>query len=489
MPLPKTLVRGMTAQLAGQTLGAIARGLVILLLTRVFLEPGEYGLLFFAISVLGVAVLVANLGFAGSTARYLAEYRERAPSQVPHVLRTGLRYNLLTISLVGVTLLLVGETVARLLGEPRLAPFLVAGVGYVVFQSLQKYVSLSFQGFNRVTWSAVVGAVRNTSLVVFVVVFLLLGYGALGALYGYVAAAALGTVVGLVVLYRRFYTEYRTSDSREAGLTRRVLGYSVPLTLTQGANVLDRRVDTVLVGFFLGPVSVGFYTLGKQITEFAIIPATSLGFTIAPTYGEQKANEELQRAARIYETTFRHTLAVYAPAAAGILLVADPTIRFVFGTDYLGAVPVLQVFSVYVLLRAIDKITNDGLDFLGRARARAVAKGGTAAANFLLNLAMIPLFGVAGAAIATVLTTGVLVGVEIYIVHGELPLSITRLVRPLGVVGLTTGGMALVVATLLPYVSGVPSLVVVVLTGVVVWAGLAAASGLLDVQQVRSALG
>lgn len=487
--LRKTVLQGGTVQLVGRVINALTKGLVILLLTRLFLQPDEYGLLFFAISILGVAGLFASLGFAGSVARYLAEYRHEAPSQIPHILSTGLRYNLLAISVVGISLLLTADLIAQTLGEPRLSPLLLVGIGYVVFQSLKKFASLSFQGFNRVMLSAVVGIVSNIFLVVFVIGFLLLGFGTLGALAGYVVASGVGVVVGLAILYRQFYAEYRTSASPEPGLSRRIVEYSLPLTLTRSANTLDRRIDVVLIGYFLTPVAVGFYTLGKQITEFVIIPATALGFTIAPNYGEQKAKENLSRAARVYETTFRHTLSVYLPAAAGMLLIAGPAIRIVFGANYLGAVPVVQVFSVYVILRAIEKITSDGLDYLGRAQARASVKGGTAAANFFLNLVMIPLFGIVGAAIATVLTTSLLVGGEVYIVYTELPLSPTRLVRPLGVVGFTTGGMAVVVAALLPYVSGIVSLLGVVLAGGIMWAGLAIVSGLFDIEHIRSILG
>lgn len=489
MSLRQTIVRGMAAQVTAQTLKAVSKGLIVLLLTRVFLQPAEYGLLFLALSVLGVAQLFSNLGFAGSVAKYLAEYRETDPSQVRYILRTGLKYNLLAISVVGVALLLAADRIAEVLGEPRLALFLVVGIGYVAFHSIRKFATLSFQGFNRVTWSAVVGAVSSVSLVVFVVSFLFLGFGVIGALLGYVFSSALAAAFGLTVLYRRFYTHHRPAETPESGLSRRVLGYSLPLTMTRGANVLDRRVDTVLIGFFLAPVSVGFYTLGKQITEFVVIPASSLGFTIAPAYGEQKASGNLNRAAQIYESTLKHTVSVYTPAAAGLLLLAEPTIRFIFGADYLGAVPVIQVFSIYVLLRAIDKITNDGLDYLGRARARAVVKGVAAVGNFLLNLVMIPLLGIEGAAIASVLSTTLLVGVEVYIIHVELPISTGRLGGWLGFVGLTTGGMALVVGILQPYITDIVSLLGVVLTGIVVWAALATVTGLLDAGEVRSAFG
>lgn len=460
----------------------------MILLTRFFLEPDQYGLLFFAISVLGIAVLCSSLGLAKSAARYVTEYRETDPSQVPHILRTALGYNVVMILIVTATLAIFHEPIAAALNEPGLGPFLLVGIGYVALLSLQKFSTLLFQGFNRVTWSAIVASIGNVSIVVFIVAFLLLGFGTIGALLGYIVGYGIAAVSGLSILYLKFYTDYEAAATPESGLSRRILEYNVPLTATRGANVLDKRIDTVLVGYFLTTTAVGYYTLGKQITEFVIAPATSLGFAVSPALGEQKASDDMERAARLYETTLEYTLTFYAPAAAGLFIVAEPAIRHVFGADYLGAVPVLQVFSVYALLRAVDKITSDGLDYLGRARERAIVKGATSTGNFALNLVLIPIFGVVGATVATVITYGVMVAIELVLVYRELTLSVVRLARAAVLVGVVTAGMILTVVPLSSMISGLLTLIGVILTGVGVWILLSVTTGLVNIRQLRSAL-
>ncbi|MFC7045718.1 flippase [Halobacteriaceae archaeon GCM10025711] len=483
------IVRGLKATFLARIVRVAANGALVVVLTRVFLDPDQYGLLFFAISVFGVALLFSDLGFAKSAARYVAEYKETDPRQVPHIIRTGLQVNLATILLVGAVFLVFGDRLAHLLGEPRSAHLLVLGAVYVAARSLNTFTTLLFQGFGRVEWSAVVGIASNLGKLAFVLGFVALGFGVFGAIVGYVVAYAVGAAVGLVALYRLFYATYDQADDAEDGLTGRVLRYSVPLTATKGAGVLDKRVDTILVGYFLNPAAVGFYTLGKQVADFVIAPASSLGFTISPLYSERKTNDGLERAARTYETALEYVLLLYVPAAIGIVAVAGPGVRLVFGSDYAGAIPVVQVFSVYVVLRAIDKITNDGLDYLGRARARAYAKSGTAGANFLLNLVLIPTLGVVGAAVATVVTYAAMVSINVYLIHQELAFSSGRLLRTgLQICGVSAlMGVSLFFA--LPHVNGVVSLVGVVLLGVGVWAALSILSGLLDVRQVFSMFG
>lgn len=487
MSLTQRIASGFRAMLAAQVVSTVSKGLLILLLTRVFLPPEEYGLLFLAISILSLLLLFSNLGFAKSGARYLAEFREDDPTQVPVILRTALRYTLLSTLIVCVVLVVTSDWIATFLDEPGLTPLLVIGAGYVAANTLFTFLQLSFQGFNRVEWSAIIGATSSLGVILVAVGLLLLGFGIEGVLVGYVMGSLAAAGLGGIVMYRRFYSAYDAGDP-EPGLKRRILRYSVPLTATRGANKLDKQVDTVLVGYFLNPAAVGFYSLGKQISDFLIVPATSLGFSVSPTYGEQKAKETLEDAASIYERTFTLVVALYVPAAVGLALVADPAIPLVFGQEYAGAVPIVQVFGAYVLLRAVDKITNDGLDYLGRAKARASIKGGVSVGNFVLNLVMIPALGVVGAAVATVLTYAVLVGAELYIIRDELGVSVRTLTGRVIHVSAVALGMAVVVLELLPHVSGLTSLFGVIATGGIVWLALVEASGLVDVRGLVSQL-
>jgi O-antigen/teichoic acid export membrane protein len=181
-------------------------------------------------------------------------------------------------------------------------------------------------------------------------------------------------------------------------------------------------------------------------------------------------------------------LLLYIPAAVGIVLVAEPAIRIVFGGEYLAAVPVLQLFAVFVVVRAIHKITGNGLDFLGLARVRAIARGCTAVGNVALNLVLIPQFGIVGAAIATLVTYTAYTAVNVYYIHRELSLRLGYLLGQAGritVIALLMGG---VVSLVTPHVASLATLLVAIGTGIFVWAVLSVVSGLLDPTEVRSFL-
>ncbi len=485
MSLSQRISRGLKATLLSRVIQAITNAALIIVLARYLLGPDGYGLLYFALSVIGVVAIFASAGLPKSTARYVNTYLEEDPSQISPILRRSALYIGVLAVCVGIALSVGNEWLAAALNEPELASFLVLGVVYVFFRAFNQYCILAFQGFNRVDWSAAMGIIENITRLICVVI-LATGFGVIGAFAGYVLGYVLSVGVGLVALYLLFYRRYDPAAVLEDGLSRRILEYSIPLTATRGANVLDKRVDTVLVGVLLNTTAVSFYTIAKQVAEFAAVPVRSLGFTISPTVGEQKFADRTDTAARVYEESFKHVSLLYIPGALGVILVAEPLIRYVFGTEYLGAAPVLQVLGVFVLVNAINLITTDSLDYLGRARIRAIAKGITAIANFLLNLVLIPLVGVVGAAIATVITFTTYTALNVYVIHQELGLDLRTIGRTMLVITGISFVMGMVVVLGLPFVSGLLSLGAVIVISVLVWAALSVAIGLVDLDEAAA---
>ena len=483
MSITDRIVRGFKATLGARLVNNLLNGILMLLLARVLLSPEEYGLLYLVIAVLGVTQLLAELGLSRSAARYVSEYKETDSGKVPYIIRTTLGYQTALILLVGGTLVVGNELIASVLGEQEVATLLVVGAGLMAFQTLNTYSQTLFQGFSRVSKSAIVQVVEITTRFVFVIGLTVLGLGVVGALLGYLVGALFAAVVGLAVLYRQFYVTYDDAGS-DRSLRNRILRYSVPLTASSSANVIDKRIDTVLIGFFLNPLAVSYYVLSKQIIEFVLVPASSLGFSVSPTYGEQKANESLERAARIYEESVQYVLLLYVPAAVGMVLVAEPAVRLVFGAGYTGAAPVLQILAIYVVFQGISNVTTNSLDYLGRATDRAIAKGVTAVGNLLLNVALIPIYGVTGAAVATVITYGVYTAVNVYIMNVELPLELSRLARTIGLIGAISGAMGIAVYAAVPYVSGIVTLAAVITLGIVVWGALATVAGMIEPREV-----
>lgn len=486
MPSRERIIRGASAAFGARLVEIAANAALTVILARFLLTTDQFGRLFVAISVIGVASILGTLGIPSSVARYVTEYDEKDPAQVPHVVRTSLLAIVVLCGAVGLGLVLGAEAIARVLGDPALAPLLLLGAFYVVGYSLAKFARRIFQALNRLSVSAVLSSISSIGRLVLAVGLVWAGLGPAGALLGYVGGFALASIVGLWLLYTRCYAGVRRASSMESGLARRLLEYSVPLTATRSAAILDKKVDTILVGALAGATPAAFYVVGKQISDACTAPASSLGYAISPAIGEERAGDRLDRAARHYEASLEHVIVLYVPAVVGLVVLAEPAVVLVFGPAYLGAVPVVQVLAVFIFAAAINAITSGGLDFLGRASDRAKAKSAMAVGNVVLNLALIPVLGVVGAAIATVCTYSLYTLYNVRVIGQELPIDLRRRVGPLLRVLAISVLMGLVVFELRPFIDDLTSLVGVVAIGLAIWAIPSATMGLVDPAKFRS---
>ena len=486
MAFADRLAHGVKASFAARIVKIVTNALLLIVLTRFLFTTDQYGLLYTVISVVGVASMFATLGLPSSAARYVAEYSETDATQVPQILRVSVLFVFGFGLLTALVLTVFNGQIAALVDESAVAPLLFVAAVYVVFESLHKYLTGIFQGLNEIALSAAINAIAQVGRLCFVIALVVVGWGVWGALAGYLLGFVLSVAIGGYLLYTRFYRTLSTADDIEDGLVRRILEYSVPLTATRGATVVDKKIDTILVTALAGLTPAAFYTVAKQVADACVSPASSLGYTISPAFGEDKAGDRLERAARLYEYSLEHVLIFYIPATVGLMLVAEPTMRHVFGQQYLGATPVVQVYSLFILANAINKITTDSLDYLGRARTRAIFKGGMAVGNVSLNLLLIPIYGAAGAAVASVVTFGSYTALCVYIMTTELPIRFSEITRPVARVFVIAAVMGIGVALLLPYVTGVVTLVAVIAAGGGIWLVLSAAWGVIDVEQLWS---
>ena len=486
MSFADRIAAGVKASFGARIVKIATNALLLVILTRFLFTTDQYGLLYTVVSVVGVASMFATLGLPSSAARYVAEYSEVDPGQVPRILGVSLLFVAGFGLLTAVVIVAFDGPITALVGEAAIAPLLSLAAVYVVFESLHKYLTAVLQGLNEIPLSAGLNATAQIGRLVFAVGLVVAGFGVWGALAGYLLGFALSVSVGGWLLYSRIYGELPVASETEDGLVRRLVEYSVPLTATRGATVIDKKVDTILVTSLAGLTPAAYYAVAKQVADACVSPASSLGYTISPAFGEDKAGDRIERAARLYEYSLEHVLIFYIPATVGLVLVAEPTMRHVFGESYLGATPVVQVFSLFILANAVNKITTDSLDYLGRARIRAIFKGGMAIGNVSLNLLLIPIYGATGAAAASVVTFGAYTLLSVYIISTELPIRFRVVTGSVARIGLIAAIMGVGVWLLLPYVSGVLTLVAVIATGGGIWLALSAAWGVIDVEQLWS---
>ena len=181
------------------------------------------------------------------------------------------------------------------------------------------------------------------------------------------------------------------------------LGSAAPLALLAGLQIINTRVDIIMLGAMRGAAEVAVYNVvsqGAMLASFVLVAATGV---ISPLVARMYAQGELQQLQRLVTASSRAIFFATLPIAGGMLLFGEPFLSL-FGEQYVNGYYALlilltgQVFNTaFGAVGVLLTMTNHG---------NLAAKGAaiSVVVNIILNGVLIPVWGVEGAATASMLT-------------------------------------------------------------------------------------
>jgi PST family polysaccharide transporter len=195
-------------------------------------------------------------------------------------------------------------------------------------------------------------------------------------------------------------------------------------------NYWSRNADNFVIGKFLGPESLGFYSRAYQLmllpVSFITSTASQVMFPALST-----VQNDLPRLRRIYLDTIEGVALITFPLMLGLLVTAGPFIDAVFSEKWRPAIPVLQVLCLVGLEQSI--ISSTGLLFMVSGRTDIFFRFGVfaslaAIASFAIGLH----WGILGVAIAyAVCDLGLLAYPAVRLAGGLVGLRPTEMARKL----------------------------------------------------------
>ncbi|MFF4127307.1 lipopolysaccharide biosynthesis protein [Microbispora rosea] len=183
----------------------------------------------------------------------------------------------------------------------------------------------------------------------------------------------------------------------EKGLVRRQLSLSGRYHAGHVAFILLLNVDVLLLDAMDSAAVVGVYTVAGTLMGLARIPAEAITQVVLPQQAVGCADE----AGHITARTLRVTLVVSAVFIGLVAAAAPWMVPLVYGHAFAASVVPLLVLAPGAVALTLMRPAEQYLVRLGRPMTMSAICWGSLAVNLLLNLAAIPRWGAAGAALAS----------------------------------------------------------------------------------------
>lgn len=399
-----------------------------------------YGVFTYGRQILTSLLLFVNVGSDVSTTRYVSG-NQNDPERRDAVLGFGVGLTVLASLPLSLVLFVSAPAInASTLGEPALPTVLRLFAIALPFQALSRIVTSAFRGLEQPGDLAAVTAFGHLLRLALIGGAVLLGYSLLGATVAYVLAVATVLVVGAVALFVR--TDLRPARPLGRGQVRKLLNYSLPLTVSRGGNLLYNRVDLFMVGIFLGASEVAIYNVALLVATIISLPLAGFNQFFPSVSSRLYANDEHETLETVYRAVTRWTITMSLLVALPALLYRAELLS-VFGEQFTDGTLVLALFVTGQFVNALSGPSNDVLTMTDNQYVVLANNWVFGLLNVGLNYAFITEFGLIGAAVATASVLGLLNVArvcEVWYIEGYLAYS-RQLWKPLFAAGCATAAL------------------------------------------------
>jgi O-antigen/teichoic acid export membrane protein len=301
--------------------------------------------------------------------------------------------------ITGVGTYLFADILAGLLGGAELSKLLRAFLWYPMLSFPLFAVDAFLIATHRAKISAGLAVVSAVVQFAVVAVPVWLGYD-LTSVIAMLTAATLGKLLVFQLIV--FHSHRGLRASWDPPFIIRQLGYCIPLGLAALLGSLSLHIDKLIVAGYFPPARFALYEVGARELPFVGIITGSVMAVLTPEFVRLHSRHEYERLVGLWHAGTMRVAVLFFPATAFLLVAASDVIPLLFSERYLESVVIFQITLLLLPVRA----TQYGALLMAAGRSRLVL-GGSALAVALkvaLNLALIPIFGLRGAAAATVLT-------------------------------------------------------------------------------------
>ncbi|HEX3104199.1 MAG TPA: flippase [Terriglobales bacterium] len=362
------------------------------------------GLYALGITIIGFVGLFNSLGLPMAAARFVAAYCARGEySQLGSFLRGSLGLlTALNVLLVGMVLLVGPWLAEHFYHAPQLSRYLWAFAAIMLLGVLNMFLGQVMAGYRDIARRTLITHFTGTPANIAIAVLLIsLGFGLSGYMVAQVASALLVLCLLCASVWKMSPAESRSALGLH--INREVVAFSAVAYGIAALQFLLAQSDKVVLGYYLDAKHVGIYAVAMALVGFVPIALESVNQIFSPIISELHAAENHAVLQQLYATLTKWVIALTIPLALTMIIHAR-RLMLIFG-------PAFEPGTTVVMIGAAGQVLNCAVGSVGFLllmsgnQAQLMKIEAVSAALMIgLNIFLVPRLGIAGAAIAAIIS-------------------------------------------------------------------------------------
>lgn len=386
--------------------------LIVVFIGR-YLGPADLGLYRIVSTIYGLAILISAIGIPAAMVKYVAETKDDN-QRLSAIVSSGV----ITSVLLGLGAIpifyLLASPLSSVFDMPRLENLIKLLSVVFPFSLLSAVLFGILNGFREMGKFAVGSIFGQFLMVIITVALVLSGFGVTGAVWGLVISA-----IGECLFFAYLSKAYLTNLTFRSFIptTKSMLLFGGQTFIGDALTIVNYQADIIIIGIFLSGADVGIYSAAVGFSKFLWFVPKALNKITYPATSEYWSKGNLRSLNKMFNKTMRYTACIISILALGVYIFAEPMITTIFGAKFIGAVQPLRILVIGMVIFGIFRSIGSTLAGVGRPDLSIKANATGAVINVILNVSLITILGIVGAAIATTISLTLVSAMSMYFIH------------------------------------------------------------------------
>lgn len=326
------------------------------------LLPEDYGVISTTINLAVFLSVVTVFGFGFTLIKLLPEYLSKGQNQKSNsLIAFSFKFMLFSGILMAFLLLLFSEIAVELLNIPHKAVLMASG--FMVFITLATYFDSVLRGFQNMKWVAIMQIFGQFSKLLIAFALIILGFGYLGPLFGFLSLYLVTSVIGLGLVGIKI----KSPNLNSKGV---LIKYAFPAFVSTILSYVFFSGRFIILNAMKSSSATGIFGLATTMTAPLILLPNVLLQAIFPVSSELTTNPKYKiTMAKTISYFLRYILLITAPMATILALFSKPLILTFSRPEYLGSVSLFPILAAASIVFSLGSIFYQTLYALKQTRS------------------------------------------------------------------------------------------------------------------------
>jgi len=368
-----------------------------------YLGAAIYGQFIIAFVFVSFVSIILRMGFDQALIYYIPKYKiENENYRISEIISFTLIFTSLFSIILSFCIYVFSEKIALLLNSPESGLYIRFFAFFIIINPLITILFGAFRGINKVRQYVIqFNFIRPVLRVIILVVMLVLGLKFYSIPTAYYIAMFVPLTTLTYLLWKQNLIQF--INVKSARFYIKILKFGLPILFSTLLAFILMQTDVLMVGYFLKDKDVGIYNIALRIGTLTSLLLIAINANFAPAISKLFHKKQINELGDLYKILTRWILTANL-LVFSIIFLYNKNIMGVFGYEFeLGAISLL-VISLGQLINGATGSCGMILAMTGFPSYEMYGNILNLAIKVGLNIFLIPIMGILGAALATALS-------------------------------------------------------------------------------------